>query len=108
MVAGPRAGIELLDRLGTDPRVNADRRFHAVRGHLLEKAGDTSGALDAYQTAARVATNLQHRRYLNGQVARLEGRPAPESPAPQSPAPESPALEGPALEGDAEAVPRAE
>jgi predicted RNA polymerase sigma factor len=34
MVAGPRAGLELVRRLGTDPRVNADRRFYAVRGHL--------------------------------------------------------------------------
>ena len=34
MVAGPRAGLELVQRLGTDPRVNADRRFYAARGHL--------------------------------------------------------------------------
>ena len=27
MAAGPRAGLELVQRLGTDPRVNADRRF---------------------------------------------------------------------------------
>ena len=27
MVAGPRAGLELVQRLGTDPRVNAGRRF---------------------------------------------------------------------------------
>ena len=40
MVAGPRAGLELVQRLGADARINADRRFHAVRGHLLEMAGD--------------------------------------------------------------------
>jgi predicted RNA polymerase sigma factor len=34
MVAGPPAGLELVQRLGTDPRLNADRRFCAVRGHL--------------------------------------------------------------------------
>ncbi len=74
MVAGPRAGLELVRRLGGDSRINADRRFYAVRGHLLEKAGDPVAALDAYRAAARVATNLQQQRYLNGQVARLEGR----------------------------------
>jgi len=39
MVAGPRAGLELVQRLGTDPRVSADRRFYGVRGHLLARAG---------------------------------------------------------------------
>jgi hypothetical protein len=34
MVAGSRAGLELVQRLGTDPRVNADRRFYAVPGYL--------------------------------------------------------------------------
>ncbi len=76
MVAGPQAGLELVDRLATDSRVNTDRRFYAVRGHLLEKAGEPAAALDAYRAAARVATNLQQQRYLNRQVARLEGRAA--------------------------------
>jgi len=76
MVAGPRAGLELVRRLGADSRVNADRRFYAVRGHLLEKAGDPAAALEAYRAAARVATNIQQQRYLNRQVARLESRSA--------------------------------
>jgi predicted RNA polymerase sigma factor len=75
-VAGPRAGLELVQRLGTDPRVNADRRFYAVRGHLLVRAGHPAAALEAYRAAARVATNLQQQRYPNRQVARLQGRPA--------------------------------
>jgi RNA polymerase sigma factor (sigma-70 family) len=72
MVAGPRAGLELVQRLGADPRVNADRRFHAVRGHLLEMAGDRVAAVEAYRAAARAATNLQQQRYLHQQVARLQ------------------------------------
>jgi predicted RNA polymerase sigma factor len=47
MVAGPRAGLELVQRLGTDPRVNADRGFCAVRGHLLVRAGHPAAALEA-------------------------------------------------------------
>jgi len=77
MVAGPRAGLELVQRLGGDARINADRRFHAVRGHLLEMAGDRTAALEAYQAAARVATNLQQPRYLNQQVTRLQAPPGP-------------------------------
>ena len=74
MATGPRAGLELLNRLESDPRINADRRFYAVRAHLLERNGDRHAALDAYQQAARRATNLQQQRYLNRQIARLQGR----------------------------------
>jgi RNA polymerase sigma factor (sigma-70 family) len=71
MVAGPRAGLELVDRLEADPRINADRRFHAVRAHLLEMSGDHAAALEAYRAAAQAATNLQQQRYLNEQIGRL-------------------------------------
>ena len=73
MVAGPPAGLALVQRLGADARVNADRRFHAVRGHLLEMAGDRAAAVEAYRAAARAATNLQQQRYLNQQITRLQG-----------------------------------
>jgi RNA polymerase sigma factor (sigma-70 family) len=72
MVSGPQAGLELVQRLGSDSRVNADRRFHAVRGHLLEMTGDRGGAIEAYRAAARAATNLQQQRYLNQQITRLQ------------------------------------
>ena len=72
MFRGPRAGLELLAPLGSDTRVAADRRFHAVRAHLQETSGDRRGARESYEAAARAATNLQQRRYLHDQVARLD------------------------------------
>ena len=75
MVRGPQAGLELLAALGSDARVNDDRRFHAVRAHLLEMTGDRRGARASYEAAARRATNIQQQRYLHAQVARL-GAPA--------------------------------
>jgi predicted RNA polymerase sigma factor len=75
MVAGPRVGLELVQRLEADARINTDRRFHSVRGHLLEMAGDPAAALEAYRAAARVATNLQQQRYLNQQINRLQVPP---------------------------------
>jgi RNA polymerase sigma factor (sigma-70 family) len=72
MISGPRAGLELIQQLQADPRINADRRFHAVRAHLLEMAGEHAAALEAYRAAARVATNLQQQRYLNQQISRLD------------------------------------
>ena len=71
MAAGPRAGLERIRHLEADSRINADRRFHAVRAHLLEMDGDDAAALEAYRAAARAATNLQQQRYLNEQIGRL-------------------------------------
>ncbi len=75
MVAGARAGLELIERFEADPRINADRRFHAVRAHLLETVGEDAAALEAYRAAARAATNLQQQRYLNQQISRLAQGP---------------------------------
>ncbi len=72
MAQGPEAGLELLAALGSDSRVNDDRRFHAVRAHLLEMSGDRDGAHASYEAAARRATNLQQQRYLHAQAARLD------------------------------------
>ncbi len=74
MVQGPEAGLELLRRLDSDTRINADRRFHAVRAHLLEMTGKIAAARDEYETAARQATNLQQQRYLQRQIARLDAQ----------------------------------
>jgi predicted RNA polymerase sigma factor len=71
MACGPQAGLDLLAELETDGRVSDDRRFHAVRAHLLEMKGDMRGARDSYDVAAQRAVNLQQRRFLNAQVRRL-------------------------------------
>ena len=73
MVHGPRAGLGLLGELEADQRIAADHRFHAVRAHLLERAGDHPAARDAYQEAAQRTTNLPQQRYLNARADRLTG-----------------------------------
>ncbi|HEX4256143.1 MAG TPA: RNA polymerase sigma factor, partial [Streptosporangiaceae bacterium] len=75
MVHGPRAGLDLLAGLEADQRVTAGHRFHAVRAHLLELAGDRDEARLAYLEAARRATSLPHQRYLNVQAERLTSAP---------------------------------
>ncbi len=72
MLGGPEAGLELLRPLASDPRINADRRFHSVRAHLHAMTGNVAAARDDYETAARQATNLQQERYLRRQIARLD------------------------------------
>ena len=73
MATGPVAALDLIERLENDRRINTDRRFYAVRAHLLEQKGDRDGALAAYQEAVGRATNLEQQRYLNRQIARLQG-----------------------------------
>ncbi|MEO3922933.1 sigma-70 family RNA polymerase sigma factor [Micromonosporaceae bacterium B7E4] len=75
MASGPRAGLDLLDRLAADDRIADDHRMYAVRAHLLELAGHRAAAREAYQAAARRATGLAQQRYLNDRVARLTGDP---------------------------------
>jgi RNA polymerase sigma factor (sigma-70 family) len=71
MVRGPHAGLELLDELNADDRIAGDHRLHAVRGHLLEMAGERAAARDSYLAAARQTTSLPQQRYLHAQAARL-------------------------------------
>jgi RNA polymerase sigma factor (sigma-70 family) len=71
MARGPHAGLELLRTLEADERIAEDRRFHAVRAHLLEMAGDAAGARAAYLAAAERTTNLPQQRYLHARAAAL-------------------------------------
>ena len=67
-VHAPAAGLLETDRLR---EVLGDRhRWHAVRGHLHELAGDLPAAATAYVEAARRATNVAERDHLVRQAAR--------------------------------------
>ncbi|MFI9774683.1 RNA polymerase sigma factor [Streptomyces sp. NPDC051956] len=69
MVHGPEAGLtetdELADALG------GHHRLAAVRGHLLELAGDRDAARAAYQEAASGTLSRPEQRYLQVRAARL-------------------------------------
>ena len=71
MVHGPLAGLALLGTLDGDDRMAHTHRLEAVRGHLLELAGDVEGARRSYQQAARRAANLPEKHYLALRAARL-------------------------------------
>ncbi len=73
MVHGPQAGLDLLPPLEADQRIAGDHRLHAVRGHLLEMAGQATAAREAYLAAAGRAMSLPQQRYLHAQAARLTG-----------------------------------
>jgi RNA polymerase sigma factor (sigma-70 family) len=71
MVKGPRAGLERLAALEADPRMAPSHRLAAVRAHLLELAGDTAGAIAAYETAANGTASAPEKHYLVTRAARL-------------------------------------
>ena len=69
MVHGPAAGLAATDELAG--QLGRHHRFHAVRGHLHEMAGDPSSAADDYRAAIRYATNIAEKRYLECKSAAL-------------------------------------
>jgi predicted RNA polymerase sigma factor len=71
MVSGPRAGLALLGTLDRDDRMARNHRLDAVRGHLLEMAGDTAAARESYRRAARITANLPEQLYLTMRAAQL-------------------------------------
>jgi RNA polymerase sigma factor (sigma-70 family) len=74
MVDGPAAGLARLDALDHDDRMAQDHRLHAVRGHLLQRAGDPEAATAAYLAAAERTTNVALQRYLHHQAGRPQRR----------------------------------
>jgi RNA polymerase sigma factor (sigma-70 family) len=69
MAEGPAAGLAVLD--GVRGRLGGHHRFHAVRGHLLELAGDGAGAAAEFRIAAAGTANLREQHYLTAKAASL-------------------------------------
>jgi len=70
-VRGPRAGLDVLATLDDDARVVGHHRLFAVRGHLLEMAGDRAAAREAFQGALRRTASTAEKRYLKGRIDRI-------------------------------------
>jgi len=71
MVDGPRAGLAVLGTLDADESMAQTHRLDAVRGHLLELAGDPVAARECYRRAARMTSSLPEQRYLALRAAQL-------------------------------------
>jgi RNA polymerase sigma factor (sigma-70 family) len=68
MVHGPHAGLTEVESLTDELR---GHRLDAVRGHLLERAGEPEAARAAYESAAAQTLSLPEQRYLLSRAARL-------------------------------------
>jgi predicted RNA polymerase sigma factor len=69
MARGPRAALEVVDEV--EDRLGTTHRWLAVRGQLLEMAGERDAAADLLDRAAGTATNEAERRHLVTRAARL-------------------------------------
>ena len=65
---GPRAGLEIVDRLCLDDY----HYLHATRGELLRRLGRTQEAREAYRRALALAHDPAERRLLQRQLAELD------------------------------------
>jgi predicted RNA polymerase sigma factor len=74
MVHGPEEGLKQLAVLDEDSRIKGHYRLDAVRGHLLERAGDRTGAIESYRAAADGTASVPERNYLLMKAARLSSR----------------------------------
>jgi RNA polymerase sigma factor (sigma-70 family) len=74
MVQGPGAGLAALEALEKDPRIATHHRLAAVRAHLQEMAGDSSGAIEQYRLASTRTSSLPEQRYLLDRAARLSAK----------------------------------
>jgi RNA polymerase sigma factor (sigma-70 family) len=64
MVQGPQAGLTLLATLDQDRRIASHHRLHAMRGHLLEMAGQRQEASQEFDTAARLCSSRPEKASL--------------------------------------------
>jgi RNA polymerase sigma-70 factor (ECF subfamily) len=77
-VQGPAAALALLD---AQP-LHEHHLYHAVRAELLSRLGETSDAVLAFDTAARLTQNARERQHLLQRRAALLSRPVKaESPS---------------------------
>ena len=75
MSQGPAAGLAVLEPLLDDPLLARGHRVHAVRAHLLERAGRRDEAASAYLLAASRTQSIPEQRYLNRRAARSQHPP---------------------------------
>ena len=80
MVHGPDGGARAAERARRATRASRGHyRLDAVRGHLLEMAGDRERAIAHYRAAAERTASIPERDYLTGKAARLAARPTDSS-----------------------------
>lgn len=74
MAEGPQAALDVLDEIATAPALSAYHHLPAVRGDFLQKLGRLAEARQAFQAAARLATNGRERALMQRRAAALHAQ----------------------------------
>jgi len=69
MASGPAAGLEIVDRLASEPALAAYHLLPSVRGDLLWKLGRRGEARSEFERAASLARNTRERDLLLARAA---------------------------------------
>jgi RNA polymerase sigma factor (sigma-70 family) len=69
MLFGPAVGLELIDRLTSEPALKAYHLLPSVRGDLLKKLGRLDEARAEFERAAALTQNARERTLLLGRAA---------------------------------------
>ena len=77
MAFGPAAGLELVDRLSSEPTLGSYHLLPSVRGDLLAKLGRHDEARAELERAASLTRNARERELLRERAARLDSGGSP-------------------------------
>jgi RNA polymerase sigma-70 factor (ECF subfamily) len=69
------AGLQIVDTLGEQGRLDRYYLLEATRADLLRRRGDHSAAAAAYERALALAPSEVERRYLLGRLQELGAKP---------------------------------
>jgi predicted RNA polymerase sigma factor len=71
MAAGPAAGLEIVDRLRSEPSLRNYPYLPSVRGDLLAKLGRHDEAREEFERAASLTRNVRERELLERKAAAI-------------------------------------
>lgn len=76
MVAGPQAGLALIDALAAAGTLDGYHLLHAARADLLRRSGARAEAAKSYTRALELATNASERRFLERRLREMQAQSA--------------------------------
>jgi RNA polymerase sigma-70 factor, ECF subfamily len=76
---GPRAGLDLIDKLVAEGRLERFHLLHSARAELLRRMGRVDEAEEAYGRALALQQSDPERRFLEQRLAQLHAE-SPKSP----------------------------
>ena len=71
MHEGPKAGLEIIDRLLTNEKLTASHQIYAVQAEFHKKLGLIDAAISAYNRAIELARQAPEQRYLRKQLSEI-------------------------------------